>query len=80
MGFIKRWDVSDIQRQILAAAGHCKHPGSDGFTAWGTKQDLYQIKWLIDHALESCPNFSPEEAWIKEQEKKKMWNIIKDSK
>lgn len=80
MGFMKRWDVADIQRQINAAAAYCKHPGSDGYSAWGTKQDLYQIKWLIDAAILSCPEFESENEWIRTQAKKQTWNTIKDSK
>jgi len=78
MGFIKNWDVADITRQINSAANNCRSPYTDGFTGWSIKQDLYQIKWILDEAIRLCPNFSPEDEWLKEQEKKKVIRILKD--
>jgi hypothetical protein len=76
MGYIKRWNVEDIATQIHSAEIECSSPYADGFSTWGIKQDLYQIKWLVDEALEKCPTFSPEEEWLKEQDKKKMWKVL----
>lgn len=78
MSFIKKWDVADISRQINTAAYECSSPYNDGFNAWGVKQDLYRMKWLIEDALRRCPQFSPEEDWLREQEKKKVIRILKD--
>ncbi len=43
-------------------------------------QDLYQLKHLVDEALDACPQFAGEEEWLKEQDQKKMWKAIKESK
>lgn len=78
MGYIKRWSVEDIARQINSARYVCTDPRQDGFTTWGVKQDLYQIKWLVDEAIRQCPTFAPEEDWLREQEKKKVIKILKE--
>lgn len=78
MGFIQRWDIADISRQINTASAECSSPYNDGFVAWGIKQDLYQIKILLDDALKRCPTFAGEEEWLREQEKKKVIRILKE--
>jgi hypothetical protein len=78
MGYIKKWSVEDIARQINHAYYTCSDPRQDGFTTWGIKQDLYQIKWLIDEAIKKCPDFAPEAEWLREQEQKKIIKILKD--
>jgi len=45
---------------------------------WNCKQDLYLIKDLIEEALRKCPKFPKEDAWLREQEKKKVIRILKD--
>jgi hypothetical protein len=79
-GYIKKWNVDDIYRQINSAYYICSDSRQDGFTAWGVKQDLYQMKWHLDEMLDKCPTFVDEEEWIKEQEKYKMWRTLKGSK
>jgi hypothetical protein len=51
---------------------------NDGFIAWGAKQDLYRLKWIIEDALRRCPDFSPEKEWLKEQEQERIIKILKD--
>jgi hypothetical protein len=78
MGYKKVLDVGSIVQQINAAAYECSSPYNDGFVSWGTKQDLYRIKFILDEALKRCPEFAPEQDWLKEQEKKKVIRILKD--
>ncbi len=78
MSFIKRWDVADISRQINTATAECSSPYNDGFVCWGIKQDLYQIKYLLDEALKRCPSFAGEDEWLREQEQKKIIKILKE--
>ena len=78
MGYKKVLDVALVVRQINAAAYECSSPYNDGFTSWGTKQDLYLIKEILDSAIRRCPTFAPEEEWLREQEKKKVIRILKD--
>jgi len=78
MGFKKNWDITDIARQINILSYEISSPYNDGFIGWGCKQDLYMIKWIVEDALRRCPNFSGEEEWLREQEKKKVIKILKD--
>lgn len=78
MGFKKNWDVATVAQQINTMAYECSSPYNDGYVAWGVKQDLYRIKWLVEDALKRCSTFSPEEEWLKEQEQKKIIKILKD--
>jgi hypothetical protein len=58
-------------------AYECSDMRTDSWIAWGLKQDLYQIKWALDDALRRCPSFSPEEEWLREQEQKRIIEILK---
>lgn len=78
MGFKKALDVNSIIQQINTAAYDCSDPRNDGFVSWGVKQDLYQIKEILDAAIRRCPVFSPEQEWLREQEKKKVIKYLKD--
>lgn len=77
---IKRWNVDDIVRQIHCAYYACTDPRMDGFTTWGVKQDLYQIKWILDDLIRKCPTFVDEDLWVREQEKDRVVKILKESK
>jgi len=77
MGYRKPINVADVTSQIRMAAYECSDMRSDGFTAWGLKQDLYQIKWALDEAIRRCPVFSPEDEWLHEQEKKRVLEFLK---
>jgi hypothetical protein len=77
MGFRKSWDISDVARQIHALSRECSSPYNDGFTAFECKKDLYQLKSIIEEALDRAPNFgSLEEEWLNEQEKKRIIKIL----
>ena len=39
-------------------------PRHDGFVAFGAKQELWEIKWMVDEALSDTPEFSTEEQWL----------------
>lgn len=78
MGFKKRWDVDDMYRQISAASHEVCSPYNDGFSAFFSKQDLYQMYWHLGDVLRKCPKFSGEDEWLQEQEKKRVVKILKD--
>jgi hypothetical protein len=54
------------------------NPYNDGFSTWPIKQDLYQLKWLIDESLAQASRYAGEEEWLKEQEREKIMRILKD--
>lgn len=77
MGFKKNWDVDTVYRQINAAVAEVKSPYNDGYSAFFSKQDLYQIYWHLDEAIRKCPTFVGEEEWLREQEKKRVVEYLK---
>jgi hypothetical protein len=79
MGYKHSYDIVQAYQQIRSAAAECTNSRTDGFIAWGVKQDLYQLKWYLDDLLKRCPEFSSVEAdWLREQEQKKIIKILKD--
>lgn len=78
MGFQKRWDVADMFNQVRSLAGEINSRYNDGFTAFYAKQDLYKIKWFIDEQLKTSQRFVGEDEWLKEEEKKRVVQILKD--
>jgi hypothetical protein len=78
MGYKHSYDIVRVLSEVRAAAYECSNSRNDGFVAWGVKQDLYQLKWILDDLLKDCPTFSPEAEWLKEQEQKKILKLLKD--
>ena len=78
MGYNHSYDIVRALNEIRKAAYECSNGRTDGFVAWGIKQDMYQVKWMLDDLLKNCPTFTPEAAWLKEQEQKKIIRILKD--
>ena len=39
----------------------------DGFNKFAAKQELYEIKWIVDKALADAPTFSIEKDWLEER-------------
>lgn len=78
MGFKKNWEVGDIASQVHSLAREICSPHNDGYTQWHCKQDLYQIKQLVDQALSGSPHFGElEQEWLHAQEKKHIIKILK---
>jgi hypothetical protein len=78
MGFKKNWEVGDITSQVHSLAREISSPYNDGYTQWNCKQDLYQIKQLVDQALARSPDFGDlEQEWLQTQEKKHIIKLLK---
>jgi hypothetical protein len=77
MGYKINYNIQDIESGIRRMFRECSNSRNDGFVAWGIKQDLYQLKWMIDDLLRESPDFSGEKEWLLEQEKKKVIDILK---
>lgn len=70
--------MDDITRQINSAARECRSPYNDGYTGFYIKQDLYQIKFILDEVIKNCPSFGDtEEQWLTEQEKNRIIKHLK---
>lgn len=78
MGYKTSYDIVRALNEIRAAAYECSNSRNDGFVAWGIKQDLYQVKWMLDDLLRDCPTFGPEEEWLREQEQKRIIRYLRD--
>ena len=78
MGYKHSYDIVRAMNEIRLATYECSNRQTDGFIAWGIKQDLYQVKWMLDDLLKDCPTFGPEADWLKGQEQKKILRILKD--
>ena len=77
MGFKFSYSIETAAREINAAAYDASSARNDGFIAWGAKQDLYRLKWILEDALNRCPDFgTTEDEWLREQEKKKVIRIL----
>jgi hypothetical protein len=76
MGFKYSYDITTAAREINSAAYDASSVMNDGFIAWGAKQDLYRLKWILEDALRRCPTFSFEKEWLREEEKKKVIRIL----
>jgi hypothetical protein len=72
-------DIETIAHEIWALSFQCKNPHNDGFVAWGYKQDLYTLKFLIDDALKECPTFNEENEWLTTMEKKRIIKLLKNN-
>jgi hypothetical protein len=82
MGYFKPKNSQDVKHVIWSMVHEATDSRNDGFTTWPIKQELYELKWAIEEALERCSVYSVEPEWLEEQEqqreKDKMWKILKD--
>lgn len=60
----KTWDVADIIRQLRSIHSQVNNPHNDGYTASGCKQDLFQLKCIIEDLYDDTPTFVNEEEWL----------------
>jgi len=63
----KDWDVGEIVRQLRSIHRQASSPFNDGFTASGCKQDLFQVKCILEDLYADTPKFANEEDWEKER-------------
>lgn len=77
MGFQKPLDALQIRRDLTKTYSEIASPYNDGFSQWELKKELYEIKFMLDEMLKVLPEFSPEDEWLEEQSKKKVWRELK---
>lgn len=76
-GYIKHWNKNKIMTDLRQAYYICSDPKQDGFTTWPIKQELYEIKWMLDDLIKNCPTYSLEEDFLKEHEQNVLVNTLK---
>ena len=78
MGFRKPIETDSIITQLRRAYGEVNSPYNDGFTGWAIKQELYEIKFLLDEILKESPSFGEtEERYLDQVDKAKVWRELK---
>jgi hypothetical protein len=78
MGYKYHYNITTAILEVNKASRECCDPKLDGFVAFGIKQDLYSLKFILEDAIRRCPTFSGEAEWIREKEKEKVIRILKD--
>jgi hypothetical protein len=77
MGYIRDWDMNAIRHGIWMMRDEMNNPRNDGFVTWGVKQELYQLKWLVDQTLDEASTYAGETEWLREQEQQRILDILK---
>lgn len=77
MSFKITWDVNQIMSALRACGAQAGSSYNDGFTAWGCKQDLIQVKYYLDDLLSNLPKFHGEEEYVRDLEKQQTWRKLK---
>jgi hypothetical protein len=75
---ITNWNVEQIIAQCQKMYHAANNPHMTGFVNWPCKQDLYRVKFAVDEMLHNTGTFAGETEWLEEQEKLKMWKVLKD--
>jgi len=57
----------EIQDRLRWLIQHLNDDRLDGFNKFGAKQELYEIKWMVDKALDGAPTFSIEKDWLEDR-------------
>ena len=57
----------EIRERLRWLISHMNDDRMDGFNKFGAKQELYEIKWIVDEALKDAPTFTPEKEWLEKR-------------
>ena len=71
------WNVDRVIGECRKMYAGANDPYETGWNNWPCKQDLYRVKFAVDEMLNNTSSFAGEEEWLEEQEKKKMWKVLK---
>ena len=73
----KNWNVNKVISECQQMYFGATDSHMTGFVNWPCKQDLYRVKFAVDEMLKNTSTFVGEEEWLLEQEKDKMWKVLK---
>ena len=73
---IKNWNIGEVKQNIDMINWSEKDKYMDGFVTWGCKQDLYQILWYCEDALEKCSTYEGEEEYVKRRDQQQMLKAL----
>jgi hypothetical protein len=74
---IINWDADRVIGECQKMYCGATDPMMTGWNNWPCKQDLYRVKFAVDEMLSNTSKFSGEDEWLLEQEKEKMWKVLK---
>ena len=74
---IKNWSVEQVISACQNMYRNATDPALTGFVNWPCKQDLYRVKFAVDEMLKNTGTFAGEQEWLEEQEKEKVWKVLK---
>ena len=72
------WDVAHIVQQLQRCNAAVHDSYQTGYVQWSCKQDLYQVKFILDEMLRRAPAFSGEPEWLHEQAKQQTWKTLNE--
>jgi hypothetical protein len=73
---IRDWNVDQIIAECRKMYSGANDPYMTGWNNWPAKQDLYRVKFAVDEMLRNTAKFSPEDEWLDDQEKQRMWKAL----
>ena len=73
---IKDWSLEEVKNNIDKITYGANDARMDGFVTWGCKQDLYQILWYCEDALEKCSTYEGEEEYVKRRDQQQMLKAL----
>lgn len=68
--------LTDVKLFIEDAVFRITDPHMDGYTTWGRKQQLYELKFYLEDMLKKCPKYYGEDDWLEEQHMLKIQKIL----
>jgi hypothetical protein len=57
----------EVQNRLRWLTQQLNDDRMDGFNKFVAKQELYEIKWMVDKALDVAPTFTTEKDWLEER-------------
>jgi hypothetical protein len=73
---IRDWNVDQIIAECRKMYAGANDPYMTGWNNWPAKQDLYRVKFAVDEMLKNTGRFTPEDEWLEDQEKQRMWKAL----
>ena len=70
------WSMQTIIEEVSKISYAEKDTRATGFETWGCKQDLYQIKWLVEHKLEQCSTYAGEQEYVRKHDIKQTFKAL----
>lgn len=73
---MNKTSIIDIRHYIEREVFYITDTRMDGYTTWGRKQQLYELKFYLDDMLKKCPKYAVEDEWLEEQHMIKVQRIL----